>query len=56
MKAAAAATTMWQGHRQLGRVQHLAAFFENIGGGGTAHFGADNDGTEVWAEGAYHQR
>ncbi|KAJ1631293.1 hypothetical protein T492DRAFT_870203 [Pavlovales sp. CCMP2436] len=29
---------------------------ENIGGGGTAHFGADDDGTEAWDEDAYHQR
>ncbi|KAJ1623151.1 hypothetical protein T492DRAFT_884069 [Pavlovales sp. CCMP2436] len=32
------------------------ARMENFGGGGTAHFGADNDDTEAWAEGAYHQR
>ncbi|KAJ1632531.1 hypothetical protein T492DRAFT_868259 [Pavlovales sp. CCMP2436] len=28
----------------------------NIGGGGAAHGGADDDGTEEWDEGVYHQR
>ncbi|KAJ1636757.1 hypothetical protein T492DRAFT_861088 [Pavlovales sp. CCMP2436] len=32
------------------------ARMEKIGGGGTAHFGVDDDGTEAWAEGVYHQR
>ncbi|KAJ1625942.1 hypothetical protein T492DRAFT_879303 [Pavlovales sp. CCMP2436] len=33
-----------------------ARALRNIGGGGAAHGGADDDGTEEWAEGVYHQR
>ncbi|KAJ1623644.1 hypothetical protein T492DRAFT_883243 [Pavlovales sp. CCMP2436] len=37
-------------------LNYMFGMAKNIGGGGTAHFGADDDGTETWADDAYHQR
>jgi hypothetical protein len=55
---------LWKMRQEIGmcalrghaKVIIARARMENIGGGGAAHGGADDDGTEEWAEGVYHQR